>query len=95
MNAMTTRGRSAMKNKKEAKDLVAGDRILTPRTDRKWRRGPLTVLAVEEGCTDKRGLWLNVKASFVSPYGRIVEAIFHVRPDTMIACIEGEEIEEA
>ncbi len=69
----------------QAQFLQPGDKIPAPAHERKWLRTLLTVISVEEGNVDKGGLWLKVKASFVSPYAdRVSDSVFRFRPDTLI-----------
>lgn len=71
---------------KTAKELTTGDRIKPPAHERKWLKTLLTVVSVEQGKTDKGGLWINVTCSFASPYqeGKISNSVFRFRPDTLV-----------
>ena len=71
---------------KPAKDLLPGEKINPPSHERTWLKTPLTVVSVEEGTPDKRGPWLNVRVTFVSPYDaeKISVSVFRFRPDTIV-----------
>lgn len=74
--------------KKKAQDLKSGDIINPPAHERSWLKTTLTVIEVTEAAPDKRGAWLWVKASYVSPYGdgtKTSESKFKFRPETMVA----------